>query len=251
MGLDDREDDVLEREWVTITDPDDRHRRYTFDVSFLLSNYRCIYGAGCTGVNPSTQDVAIGCCVHGAYLNDDDDAARFERLVTERLDASTMQYHATAVADGVFAVDDEGEQHTRVVEGGCVFANRSGFAAGEGCALHHLAERDGVHHMTHKPTVCWQVPLHRTIDEQVGNDGEMIEVHLIAAFERGHWGSGGADFEWWCLDDATAFTAGSPVYRSMERELRVMVGDPVYDELAVYLDARRPDQGTVSFLPMV
>jgi hypothetical protein len=93
--------------------------------------------------------------------------------------------------------------------------------------------------MTYKPVVCWQVPLHRTIEEQVANDGATLEVHTIAAFERGHWGEGGADFGWWCLEDAAAFVGDRPLYRSMERELREMVGDTVYDELAGFLDRRR------------
>jgi hypothetical protein len=242
---------VLEREWVSIADPADDHVRYTFDVSFLLSSYMCIYGAGCEGIHPGTQDPAIGCCVHGAYLNDDDDADELVRLVEEELDPTTMQFHRKALRKGVLVEDDEGEVHTRVVQGGCIFANRSGFPAGVGCALHHLAVRRGEHVMTHKPTVCWQVPIHRTIDEQVANDGATLEVHTIAAYERGHWGDGGADFGWWCLDDETAFVARHPVYETMAAELRTMVGDAVYDELAAYLDRRRKQPGRVSFLPVV
>lgn len=242
-----------EREWVSVRDPDDDHRRYTFDVSFLLSSYTCIYGAGCPGIHPGEQDPAMGCCLHGAYLNDDDDADELARVALEELDASTMQWHAEALADGVLEEDEDGEVHTRVVEGGCVFLNHGGFPAGEGCALHHLALRRGEHHMTYKPTVCWQVPLHRTIEEQVANDGETLEVHTIAAFERGHWGDGGAAFGWWCLDDDVAFVGRSPVYRSMEPELRAMVGDAVYEDLAGYLDRRRRQRGhgRVAFLPVV
>jgi hypothetical protein len=242
---------MLDREWVTLRDPDDDHRRYTFDVSFLLSNYQCIYGAGCPSVFPDTQDGVMGCCQHGAYLNEDDDPAELRRLVDEELSPETMQFHDVAVEQGLLVDDEEGETLTRVVDGGCVFLNRGGFPAGEGCALHHLAERRGEHHMTHKPTVCWQVPLHRTIDEQVANDGATLEVHTIAAFERGHWGEGGSDFGWWCLDDETAFVGREPVYRSMEAELRVMVGDELYDELAAYLDRRRRQRHRVRFLPMV
>lgn len=242
---------MLEREWVSISDPANDHLRYTFDVSFLLSSYTCIYGMGCEGIHPGAQDPAIGCCLHGAYLNEDDDAEELERIVAEDLDETTMQFHRQARRRGVLVTDDEGEVHTRVVQGGCIFANRSGFPAGEGCALHHLATRHGEHHMTYKPTVCWQVPLHRTIDEQVANDGTTLEVHTIAAYERGHWGDGGADFDWWCLDDDVAFVSRHPVYRSMAAELCAMVGEEVYAELAAYLDRRRKQSGRVTFLPVV
>ena len=241
---------MLEREWVSVRDPADDRVRYTFDVSFLLSSYTCIYGAGCDGVHPDWQDPAIGCCVHGAYLNDDDDAATLTALVRDRLDPERMQFHASARTDGVLTEDEEGELLTRVVDGGCVFANRTGFAGGAGCALHHLATADGVHHSTYKPTVCWQVPLHRTIEELTANDGGTLQVHTIAAYERGHWGDGGAEFGWWCLDDEVAFVGREPVYRSMAVELRLMVGDAVYGELADHLDGRRRQRSRVRFLPL-
>jgi hypothetical protein len=241
----------LAREWVSIDDPDHDHLRYTFDVSFLLSDYTCIYGAGCPGIDTDRDDPVLGCCVHGAYLNEDDDADELVRIATEELDASTMQFHRKALRKGLLVTDDEGEVHTRLVDGACIFLNRAGFPAGEGCALHHLADRHDVHHMTYKPTVCWQVPLHRTIEEQVANDGATLEIHTIAAFERGHWGEGGADFGWWCLEDAAAFVGDRPLYRSMEHELRTMVGDTVYDELAGFLDRRRKQRHRVAFLPVV
>lgn len=241
---------MLEREWVSVRDPDDDRVRYTFDVSFLLSSYTCIYGAGCEGVHPGRQDPAIGCCTHGAYLNDDDDAAELTALVRDRLDAGRMQFHDDALADGIVTEDDDGELLTRVVDGGCIFANRTGFAGGAGCALHHLAAADGRHHSAYKPTVCWQVPLHRTIEELTANAGGTLEVHTIAAYERGHWGEGGAEFGWWCLDDEVAFVGREPVYRSMAVELTLMVGAAVYAELADHLDTRRRQRSRVRFLPL-
>ena len=242
---------MIDREWVTVIDPVNKQVRYLFDVSFLLSNYTCIYGAGCKGISTKGPDPLLGCCVHGAYMTDDDDTAELERIVREDLDADTMQFHRSALRKGLFETDDEGDRHTRVVEGICIFSNRAGFAAGEGCALHHLAVRRGEHVMTYKPTVCWQVPIQRTIEERVGNDGKPLEVHTIQAFERGHWGEGGCDFGWWCMDDDTAFVGSSPLYRSMEQELRTMVGDTVFDELATYLDERAPRTGNVRFLPIL
>ena len=241
----------LEREWVSIDDPDNDHLRYTFDVTFLLSGWQCIYGQGCPGISEESPDPAIGCCVHGAYLNEDDDLAELERVTFEELDATTMFRWDDARDNGIVEIDEDGETLTRQVEGGCIFVNPTGFEAGAGCALHHLALRRGEHLMTHKPTVCWQVPLHRTISEEVANDGQPLEVHTIAAFERGHWGEGGADFHWWCLEDAAAFVGRMPVYRSMETELRAMVGDAVYDELADHLGDRAEPGRHVAFLPVL
>jgi hypothetical protein len=241
----------LEREWVSIDDPDNDHLRYTFDVTFLMSNWRCIYGQGCPGISKSSPDPAIGCCVHGAYLNEDDDPEELERITREELDPTTMFQWDEAMDNGILELDEEGESLTRQVDGGCIFVNPTGFAAGSGCALHHLALRRGEHLMTHKPTVCWQVPLHRTISEEVANDGAPMEVHTIAAFERGTWGEGGADFDWWCTDTEPAYSAQQRLYRSMEMEIRTMVGDAIYEELASYLDGRARQRSSFVPLPLV
>lgn len=241
---------LLEREWVSLRDPQDAHRLYTFDVSFLLSGYRCIYGAGCPGITDEDRP-DLGCCVHGAYLNEDDDADELQRLVDEELSPALMQFHRKARRRGVTDVDDDDEVHTRTVRGACIFLNREDHDGPMGCALHHLAMERDEHHMTYKPTVCWQLPLHRTIDERTANDGETLEVHTIAAFERGHWGEGGADFSWYCTEEAEAFPGDTPLYVDMEHEIRAMVGDDVYEALADHLDARRDRGGALRFLPVV
>lgn len=242
----------LDREWVTVTDPDDDHLRYTFDVSFLLSGWRCIYGDGCPGIRKGLDEPEIGCCVHGAYLVGSDERRRLQATLEGGLGPESMQYHGEALQGGAFETDDEGEVHTRLVDGACIFLNRGDSPTGRpGCALHQLAEARGEHPMERKPTVCWQVPLHRTISEETAGDGATLEVHTIAAFERGTWGEGGAEFGWWCTEEEEAFTARRPLYRSMERELRAMVGHKVYEELAAYLDGRRRQHNRVRFLPVV
>lgn len=243
--------EVLEREWVSIRDPEDDHLRYTFDVAFLLSRYQCIYGAGCPGIRPDSPRPDEGCCIHGAYYVDQEDRDRIEELVAAELDSGVMQRYDEAMRAGVTELDDEGEARTRVVDGTCIFLNSGDFPGGMGCSFHVLAMNRGEHHMTYKPWVCWQVPLHRTIAAETANDGASLEVHTIGAFERGAWGDGGADFHWWCTEQPEAFTASEPVYLAMERELRTMVGDPVYEELATYLGAREGDETRVAFLPVV
>jgi hypothetical protein len=226
---------MLEREWISITNPDDPHDRYVFDVSFLLSTYACIYGDGCPGIY---GDTVIGCCELGAYYVDDDDRARVEAMV-EVLGPAYMQHYADARRRGVTARLPSGETRTRVKSGGCIFLNRAGFATGPGCALHHYAVARGEHHMTYKPEVCWLVPLRRTVDETVADDGEPLWTTTISSFGRGAWGPGGADFDWWCIDQPAAYVGRRPVYESMEHELRAMTSDAVYAELAAYLDERR------------
>ncbi|CAN5117984.1 hypothetical protein BH20ACT8_BH20ACT8_04100 [soil metagenome] len=228
---------MLDREWVSVVDPDDPHERYVFDVSFLLSSYTCIYGRGCPGVGDEPDPVR-GCCRLGAHYTDDEDRERVEAMV-ERLGPDYLQFYREAARHGVTATLPGGQARTRVRDGACVFANRGDWQRGPGCALHTYAVERGEHPMTYKPEVCWMVPLRREIAEDVGDDGQPVSITTITSFERGAWGPGGADFGWWCTESAEAFVGEDPVYRSMEAELRQMVGHAVYTELATYLDRRR------------
>ncbi|HWH31608.1 MAG TPA: hypothetical protein VNU01_02945 [Egibacteraceae bacterium] len=228
---------MLEREWVSITDPTDDHDRYVFDVTFLLSGYRCIYGAGCQGIGPSGV-ASHGCCSLGAHYADADDRERVEAMAA-RLGPEFMQFHREAARGGVTARLPGEEFRTRIVQGGCIFLNRQDWPAGAGCALHQYAVARGEHYMTYKPEVCWIVPLRREVVEDVADDGEPLWVTTITSYDRGAWGGGGAAFAWWCIDAPEAYGAPEPVYRSMERELRALSSDAVYEELAAYLDDRR------------
>ena len=228
---------MLQREWITVVNPNDDHDTYLFDVSFLLSAYTCIYGRGCPGIRDEPDPVRA-CCVLGAHYVDAEDRRGAEAMV-ERLGPEYMQYYAEARRRGVTAREGRDEYRTRVVDGACIFQNREGFATGPGCALHHFGVDRGEHHMTYKPEVCWLVPLRREVAEDVADDGGTRWVTTVTSYDRGAWGPGGADFGWWCTESPEAYVGAEPVYRSMEAELRTLAGDAVYAELAAYLDGRR------------
>ena len=74
------------REWVSFEDPDER-RRWLFDVTFLLSNWSCIFGAGCPGVlTGRAPELVQGCCSYGAHFSnrkDRDHVVRISRELTD------------------------------------------------------------------------------------------------------------------------------------------------------------------------
>ena len=228
---------MLEREWVSLTNPEDPHDRYVFDVSFLLSSYSCIYGQGCSGIGEDPEP-EVGCCALGAHYIDDEDREGVEAMV-ERMGPAFMQNYADAMRRGVTARLPDGEHRTRVRNGACIFLNRSGWPTGAGCSLHHYAVAQGEHHMTYKPEVCWIVPLRRDVNQDVADDGEERWTTTITSFDRGAWGPGGSDFDWWCTDSEAAYVGDNPVYVSMAAELTAMTSPAVYAELAAYLDSRR------------
>jgi hypothetical protein len=231
---------VPAREWVSFADPVDEGRTWQVDVTFLLSSWTCIFGAGCCGVyDQPTPELGHGCCTYGAHFTDKADRDHVIK-VAKKLRAREWQYAAVGRKKGIWkqtGKNDDGspDWQTRVVDDACVFLNREGFANGAGCALHQYAARTGVHHASVKPEVCWQLPLRRIDDEQ--DDGTVVS--RLTEFGRDGWGEGGEDFAWWCTEEPAAFVGKVPVYESMADELERMLGRKLHRQVVAYLDARR------------
>lgn len=208
-----------------------------FDLTFLLSSWRCIYGAGCKGVLPeNASELQQGCCTYGAHFADKDDRVRVRRLI-DRLDESQWQNRAAALdAGGAIHRNDEGEWVTRQHEGACIMQNGPKFDRGAGCALHVAALDASENPIDWKPEVCWQLPLRLTYTEdEVGHT-----TYTLREWTRRDWGDGGEEFHWWCTEGPEAFgpsaTVGNRVVDSMHDEIVAMVGSPVYSELIQEMD---------------
>ena len=203
------------RHWVEFPDPgesgQDAQVHYRADLTWLTSNWTCIYGNGCQGIYADRPD--DGCCTLGAHFSDDEDRDRTERLA-RRLTATQWQLRATGRADGVVEIDADGDPKTRVVDGACIFLNRPGFAGGAGCALHTLALDTDVPITRTKPDVCWQLPIRRTYEDVTRPDGTSLQVIVIAEYDRRGWGEGGHDLDWYCTTAPAAHVgarAGVPL----------------------------------------
>ncbi len=222
-----------DREWLTFED-DTEARTWVFDVSFLLSSWTCIYGAGCQGVlTGPAAEMAQGCCSYGAHFTDADDVRRVEAAAAT-LSAADWQFRDQGRKRGIVKTNRSGELVTRMVGGACVFLNRPGFDGGPGCALHRAAMGRGERPMDLKPDVCWQLPLRR--EDKVEPDGRVTST--VSEWGRAGWGAGGAEFHWWCTEAPEAFVSAAPVYRAMADELVSLVGREVFGRLAAYLDSR-------------
>ncbi|MGD0220496.1 MAG: hypothetical protein ABSC73_08600 [Acidimicrobiales bacterium] len=220
-------------EWVSFADPKE-DRTWVFDVTFLLSAWRCIYNAGCQGVlTGPAAELAEGCCSYGAHLSDPKDARRVEAAAA-RLSPSQFQHIRRARRVGVIKHQGK-ELTTRLVDGACIFLNRPGFPGGPGCALHRAALEAGIAPRRYKPDVCWQLPVRR---EDATDEGGHV-TSTITQWERRHWGPAGDEFHWWCTEAPEAFVAAEPVYLGLADELRALVGPAVYKTLAGYLDEAR------------
>ncbi|GAA1373821.1 hypothetical protein [Luteococcus sanguinis] len=224
------------RFWAEFDDPADPDQTYRCDLTWLTSNWTCIFGSGCPGIEASQPDV--GCCVLGAHFSEPADEQRVA-LAVERLTPRTWQHHADG-AEG-WAVDEPDEdvapgddpaRKTRVVDGACIFANRPGFPGGAGCALHGLALREGMSPIETKPDVCWQLPVRRTYRHAERADGTPWLEITIGEYTREGWGAGGADLDWYCTSNSMAHVGFRPLYLACADELTELMGPAAYAELA-------------------
>ena len=69
-------------EWFSIVDPDGT--TWLFDITFLTSNWTCIFGRGCPGIHDEPHpELEQGCCTYGAHLADKADRQRVDRWLEE------------------------------------------------------------------------------------------------------------------------------------------------------------------------
>ena len=234
------------REWVEFPDPADAEHVVRADLTWLTSAWTCIFGRGCAGVVEGRPD--DGCCSHGAYFTDADDVARVTAAVGE---LTADDWQLAARGRGAWTEEDTGEDDegpslkTRVVDGACVFLNRPGHPGGSGCALHRMALRTGVHPLTTKPDVCWQLPVRRAQEHVDRPDGTRVLVTTIGEFDRRGWGAGGHDLQWWCTGSPVAHVAHEPLVDTYAAELTALLGTAAYAELR-RLTELRLDQGMVA-----
>src|SRR5919107_3821728 len=113
-----------EHEWLSFDDPDER-RHWMFDVTFLLSNWTCIFGRGCPGVlTEPTPELVQGCCSYGAHFLDEEDVARVAAAAAT-LTAEQWQFAKRGRGPkGFVRRTKDGELVTRLADDPCIFLNR-------------------------------------------------------------------------------------------------------------------------------
>jgi hypothetical protein len=225
-------------------DPEDLHEwtsfdvdgsTYVFDLTFLASNWTCIFGDGCLGVlTQPAPELVQGCCTYGAHFTGKKDRKKTERYA-ERLTDEQWQFKAKAAElGGPIHKNDDGDTVSRLVDDACIFLNRVGFAAGPGCALHAAAVEVGERPLDWKPEVCWQLPLR--LDHHVDDNGHY--TYTLREWKRRDWGEGGEEFHWWCTETDEAFVGAEPVYETLRDDIVELVGTEPYEVLHRYLTTR-------------
>ena len=179
------------RDWIEFSDPDSPEEIYKCDLTWLTSNWTCIYGDGCKGVFKERPN--DGCCTEGAMYSDAADEERTLRAA-EYLTPDMWQFYSEARPKKpggklrITDTDEDDERKTRTVDGACIFLNRKGYEADGftgsfGCVLHHLAEKRDMHFVDTKPDVCWQLPLRRSYETREVGERE-YSIIVIGEYER-------------------------------------------------------------------
>jgi len=230
---------VFPRAYLEFVDPGDGDQVFKCDLTWLTSNWTCIFGNGCQGIYETSPEA--GCCTLGAHFSDSEDEERVATWV-DRLDDSLWENRSEAlnkkgklVRKGWTELED-GERKTRTFDRGagsaCIFHNSPDFPGGYGCALHALALQEGTHFVETKPDVCWQLPIRRTFRTIARQDETEYTEISIGEYDRRGWGPGGHDLDWYCSGNTEAHVGAEPVYLSNATELIALMGQPAYDVLA-------------------
>ena len=240
-------------EWVSFVD--EQNETWIFDLSYFRSNWRCIYGDGCAGIEETPdRNGHRGCCSYGAHFVDDEDLVRVME-VAQALPTKVWQHvelrpkvtgdraaDLDSLIDALTIVDDDGDRLTRTVDGACVFLNRPGFATGPGCALHVAAEVSELNPLEWKPEVCWQLPIR--VEHHLDDNDQ--STHLVRQWARTDWGEAGADLGWWCSEAPEAYSGHESTARYLRAEITALAGETIADALIRHVEG----EGTVVSLPL-
>lgn len=227
-------------------------KNYRVNLSWLVSNWKCIFGEGCPGhfgEKDTTYAPDIACCSIGFVVDDRTDLAKvesyYEQLTDEDWDTELREVVRQKGDWKIVFKDKPTDEYpnikSRVHNRGCVFANRIDGSVGKtgkiGCAFHHLADRLGKHFTEVKPNVCWTVPIHTYIDDD--------EVVVVDVWDADEWGGIDKDgthdswMKWWCVDTPDAYIGADPVYKYLEAELRLTIGDGAYETMCAEIEKRK------------
>lgn len=217
--------DDTRRDWLSF---DHEGETYLFDLTFLQSNWQCIFGHGCRGIHEvDTTELGHGCCSHGAHFADKADRRRVRDAIGS-LTAQHWQFRGLAEdLGGAIARNDDGDWMTRTHDGACILLNRADHPGGVGCALHVAAIDAGESYVGYKPEVCWQLPLRLVYY----TDELEHTTYTLREWKRRDWGEGGAELHWWCTEGPEAFTSQSRVVETLRAEIIGLVGHDIYKRL--------------------
>lgn len=225
------------RDWFEFPNPQNPKELFRCDLTWLTSYWNCTFGAGCKGIDKKFAD--HGCCSDGAYFFDKNDQERVTSAA-KRLTKDIWQNYSVARRGSKLEITERGLDNdikTKKINETCIFFNEADFDNRYfGCALHHLAAKEGRDFLETKPDICWQLPLRRSWETLEIGDSK-YQVIVISEYTREAWGEGGADMDWYCTSNTEAHNSPVPLYVSNRSELIALMNTDAYLILKERCDA--------------
>ena len=245
---------VFPRAFVEFVDPADPDQVFKCDLTWLTSNYMCIFGQGCQGIYDESPDT--GCCTLGAHFADKDDEKRVATYVDQltpdlwQLRPGPQQGPPQGLGRDRRATATARPRSSRSTASRRASSTTAPTSAlGAGCALHALALQQGRHPLETKPDVCWQLPIRRTFRTVERQDDTSYTEVTIGEYDRRGWGPGGHDLDWYCSGNTEAHVALEPLYVTNAPELTELMGEAAYAELARHCEAHLRSRSALALHP--
>ena len=223
---------------------EDEERTWVFDVTFLTSNWTCIFGNGCQGVlTGPAPELVQGCCSYGAHLVDKKDARRVRedrRHAHARRVAVPRHQEAAPREEQAWRDGDEAGRRSLHLP------QPTGVPGWRRMRVPHRRPSSRGGPGDHEARGVLAAPLRR--EDHVDDDNGHV-TSTVRQWDRRHWGKGGLEFHWWCTEAPDAFVGKRAVYRAMEVELTRMIGSKVYARLVAALRERDRLRGQQVALP--
>lgn len=227
-------------DWLEfIAEVDGAEIHYRLNLSWLMSNWQCQYGS-CPGVLSTGANTDIACCQVGVDFNSMADFNEVKQAVKQLTaedcdrinEVRSKGWYTKHIPEGRKMQYPKG---TKVVDGACIFANRTGGPAGKpGCALHHLATRTGQKTWHTKPDICWQIPM--VMQVAYYEDHTAVEVSGSTAAAWGWKSNEYPAIGYWCTETPDAYNAVWPVFRTWDEVLAYSFGEKIWAPARERLD---------------
>ena len=195
------------RAWVEFPDPADAEQAFRCDLTWLTSNWTCIFGTGCKGIYADQPD-GVGCCTLGAHFSDKDDEKRVKRLrqAADPGDLAALRPEGLDREGRGGRAQDPGRRRRVHLPEPARLRRRRGLRAARPRAA------QGRHFLETKPDVCWQLPIRRTLRPGRAPGRHRGADHRHRRVRPARLGAGGHDLDWYCSGNTEAHVGAEPVY---------------------------------------
>ena len=216
---------------MSFEDPDE-DRTWVFDVTFLTSNWTCIFGRAAGRADRAAPELVQGCCSYGAHFTDEDDSPDVEAMA-ERLTADQWQFRKAwpNKRGGIAKITATARPSPGSSTAPASSSTGPASPAARAAPSTGRRSRPASGSWTGSPRCAGSC---RCAGSTSTDDYGHV-TSTVREWKRRDWGEGGDEFHWWCTDGHEAFVGHRPVYLEMRDEIIELVGEGPYESIVMPL----------------